>query len=189
MNLKNEDLLWRGSADSPVYASVGTLTAATGFLQAAYMASASTVNVTKSAFTLSNALVVLQTLVDSIIANAPVLVDGTNMFVSPEDFYKIVPAIVNEYKYNAALQSVDKIKSIQHPLYPWLNIVKVNGMRTIGSGTSLITPKDNIVAIISDESDMGFDIKYRWEDRKVWFSGRFRMGTGFVQPELVVKVA
>jgi hypothetical protein len=189
--LEVDKILWRGASAAVKYsATTGNLTLCDGFLQVAYANSATTINGARTAMTVANAYVVVDQIVASIAANAPVLLDtpDTNLYLSPADFQTYVTSlrVLNLFHYDASQQS-DGISEILHPGAINLKVVKVNGLNGASSGTALCTAKSNIWAVLSDESDLDF---------KLWFSNDFdalrlmaklRIGVGFYEPELVLR--
>jgi hypothetical protein len=181
--------IWRGAKTAPAYATVtGNLTSNDGFLQVAYANSASTINFAKSAITESNALNIINWIWSGAVNSASVLLNGSRAYVSPVDFQNIVTNISNEYKYNLNMMDIENLNEIKHPTKIGLTIVKVNDLDGVASGTMIITPKENIWAVISDESDLDYKIWYSPDFREYRFEGNVKIGTGFYQPELVVNV-
>jgi len=192
--LELDKVLWRGANDSNPYAAnlTGNLALCSGFLQVAYDNSASTINVAKTAITSSNAYQIVDALVSNVATNAPVLLDApdTCLFLSPADFQSYVQSLrsLNLFHYDGS-QVSNGISEILHPGAINLKVVKVNGMNGAASGTALITFKENINAVISAESDLNFDM---WFDKyldALALRAKIKMGVGFIQPELVIRIA
>jgi hypothetical protein len=176
-----DKIAWRGNKTS----GAGNLALCDGFLAVATAASASTVNVTKSALTVSNAYSV----VDAVLAVLPeVILDDTTLFMSPADFqiYLSSLRVLNLYNYNTDAKGID---SIQHPGSIGLMVKRANGLSGIASGTMLATNKDNIVLGVSDNSDLDFSTWYSQDNQELRLSAKIKIGTAFYFPELVVRVA
>jgi len=187
--LEIDRILWRGASTSPAYASVtGNLTLCDGFLQNAYANSANTVNVTKTAMTVSNAYQVVDTILGSISANAPVLLDDCTLFLSPADFQTYLTSLrtLNLFRYETGAEGIDRIL---HPGSIGLFVQKVNGLNGAASGTAIATKKDNIWAVISAEEDLNFKMWFSQDFDALRLQAKIKIGVGYYQPELVIKVA
>lgn len=189
--LEVDKILWRGASTSPAYAAVtGNLKLCDGFLQAAYAVSASTVNVAKTAITVSNAVVVLDTILASVATNAPAMLDDFNLYLSPADFQSYLSALraLNLFHYEGSQKS-EGVEVISHPGSIGMKVVKVNGLNGVASGTAIATKKENIWAVISDENDLNFKMWFSADFDSLRIQAKLKIGTGFYQPELVIKIA
>lgn len=190
-SLEVDKILWRGAATSPAYASVtGNLTLCDGFLQVAYANSANTVNVAKTAMTVANSIVVVDSILASAAANAPVLLDDFNLYLSPADFQTYLSALrgLNLFHYDGS-QKDDGIVKIHHPGSIGLTVIKVNGMVGVASGTAIATKKENIWAVISSEEDLNFKMWFSQDFDSLRLQAKLKFGVGYYQPELVIKIA
>ena len=184
--LEVDKILWRGTGnDSNPYASVtGNLTLCSGFLQVAYDNSASTVNITKTAMTVSNAYSIIDAVVASVAANTPEILDNFNIYLSPADFQTYLSSLrtLNLYNYNTQAEATT---DLLHPGSIGAHVVRVNGLNGAASGTMIATAKENIWAVLSDESDLNFDM---WFDKyldAIALRAKLRIGCGIYQPELL----
>lgn len=183
-----DKMIWQADNSAVPYKTglTSNNTLCRGFIGTAYAYSATNAaNVTKTAMTIANAGVVIQ----SILASVPeVIADKAVAYLSPLDFQKVVAWAVNEYKYNASLIDINSITEFRFPTSLGLVIKKVNGMSGVDSGTMIVTTADNIVLGISDESDLGLFSWYEKKDRGLWVNLKVKIGTGYYFPELVVLV-
>jgi hypothetical protein len=182
-----DSIIWRGSNSSPSYAvTTGNLTLCDGLLQTAYEKSASTVNVTRTAITLSNAVEV----VDSILANAgtsaPQIIDNFSLYLSPADFQTYLAALRQGNLYNYDTQSEGRTE-INHPGSIGMKVVRTNGLRGAASGTFIATPKENAVAVVSSEEDLNFKMWFSNDAQALRMLAKLKIGAGFIFPELVVR--
>src|SRR3989304_2808445 len=193
--LEIDGILWKGASTSPNYSQLsatastitGNRTLCDGFLQVAYTNSASTVNVSKTAITVANAYVIVDDILASVSANAPEILDNFNLYLSPADFQSYLSSLrtLNLYNYNTQAEATT---DILHPGSIGMHIVKTNGMDGVASGTAIATKKENIVLVISDESDLNMDIWFEKNADAIHTRTKIRVGTGFVFPELVVVI-
>jgi hypothetical protein len=176
-----DKIAWRGNK----LAGTGNLAMCDGFLENARIVSASTVNVVKSALTVSNAYAV----VDAILAVVPeVILENCTLFMSPADFQIYLTSLrtLNLYNYITSSTGVDVIN---HPGSIGLMVKKTNGLSGVASGTMLATAKDNIVLGISDAADLDFKTWYSQDNQELRLNAKIKIGTAFYFPELVVRVA
>ena len=183
-----DKMIWQADNSAVPYKTglTGNLTLCRGFLGTAYAYSATTAaNLAKTAMTIVNAGVVIQ----SVLASVPeVIADKAVAYLSPLDFQKVVAWAVNEYKYNASLIDINAITEFRFPTSLGLVIKKVNGMSGVDSGTMIVTTTENIVLGISDESDLGLFSWYEKKDRGLWVNLKVKIGTGYYFPEITVLV-
>jgi hypothetical protein len=181
-----DKIAWRGAKSASAYVSglTGNLLLCDGFLQNAAELSASTVNVTKSALTVSNAYAV----VDAIMAVVPAeIIEDVTLFMSPADFQIYLTSLrgLNLFNYNTESKGVE---AINHPGSIGLTVKRTNGLAGVASGTFLATQKDNIVLGLSDAADLDFKTWYSQDNQELRLSAKIKMGTAFFFPELVVVV-
>ena len=189
--LEVDKILWRGASSAVKYsATTGNLTLCDGFLQVAYNNSATTINGTRTAMTVANAVVVMDQVAASIATNAPVLLDAPEViaYLSPSDFQTYLSALrgLNLFHYDGSQESVG-VSEIMHPGAINLKVVKVNGMNGASSGQFIVTAKENIWAVLSDESDLDFKMWYSNDWDALRMMAKLRIGVGFYQPELVLR--
>jgi len=176
-----DKIAWQGVLTT----GAGNLALATGFLEAARLLSASTVNVTKTGITASNGYAV----VDKILESVPALIlENANLYLSPADFQNYLMSLrsLNLFNYNTESKGVD---SINHPGSIGLTVKRTNGMVGVASGTGIVTTKENLVLGLSDSSDLSFKSWFSNDLQKQMLLAKLRMGTAFIYPELVVRVA
>lgn len=191
-----QKIRWQGSASSPSYmvqsGITGNLTLCDGLLQKAYELSASTVNVAKTALTVSNAIAIIDHISESI----PEAIEGKDdlrLFLSPSDFRTYMKAL-REAKYLQASVQFDAnskgIEEIMHPGELALLVTKINGLAGVASGTGIITTKENMVlgTLIAPES-LDASLWYSRDERQVKYAFESRMGVQFVFGEHVVRIA
>lgn len=186
-------IMWKGAKSTPKYTSTsGNLALCDGFLQYGYANSASTVNVTRSAMTVSNASVVVDSILNSVTSNATAIMDEFNLYLQPADFQNYLLALRNLNLFQYTTESRN-MKEIYHPGSIGMKVTKVNALGTAGdtaaaaSGTFLATKHENIWAVISSENDLSYDMFYDKLSDDLKSRMKFRMGVGFYQPELVVR--
>ena len=188
--LEVDKILWRGAQDSNPYAVVtGNLTLCSGFLQVAYDNSASTINVVKSAITKSNGYNIVDDLLTSVAANAPVLLENANLYLSPADFQAYAQSLRSLNLFHYDITTANQVSEILHPGSIGLKVIKTNGLAGATSGTGLITSKENIWAVLSDESDLSFKSWYSNDFDALRLMAKLKIGVGFYQPELVIRIA
>lgn len=187
-----EKQIWQGSESSPSYAAVtGNLTLVDGFLQKAYELSASTVNVSKTAITASNAIVVVDTIHNSLITNLPDIVDAQDLrlFLSPSDFSAYMQALRNADYRNFDTNS-EGVTEILHPGSIGLKVTKVNGLSGAASGTGILTYGANMVfGCKKDPSALASDLWFSKDERKLKYAFESKFGVQFVFAEQVIKIA
>lgn len=185
-----DQMVWRSASSSPAYVGslTGNLALCDGFLQKAYSLSASTVNVTKTAMTVANAAVVVDTILASVAANASVLLEDFNLYLSPADFQSYLASLRNLNLFNYGTQA-EAVNEIVHPGSIGMHVIKTNGLDGVASGTAIATKKENITLVISDESDLNMDMWFDKPTDELHTRTKIRIGTGFHFPELVVKIA
>lgn len=186
-----DQIIWRGTGnDSNPYASVtGNLTLCKGFNQVAYDLSASTAaNIAKTAITVSNAVTVLDAILDSVGTNSPEILEDFNVYLSPADFQKYLAALRGLNLFNYDTQSAG-ISEILHPGSIGMHVIKTNGLEGAASGTMIATPKDNAYVVISDMSDLEFKSWFSQDDQNFKMLLKVKFGVGFAFPELVTRVA
>jgi hypothetical protein len=174
-------IAWQGNKAT----GTGNLALCDGFLAVAAANSASTVNVTRSAFTITTAVAI----VDAILANIPAQIidaEDLELFLSPSDFQIYLTALrqANLFRYDTDSTGVSKIN---HPGSIALTVVKTNGLAGTPSGTFIATVKENIVLGISDESDLDFKTWYSMDNDEIRMKAKIKIGTAFYFPELVVR--
>lgn len=179
-------IAWRGAKSTSPYVTglTGNLLVCDGFLQNAAELSASTVNVTKSALTVSNAYAV----VDAILAVVPAqILEDVTLFMSPADFQIYLTSLrtLNLFNY---LTDAKGVSEINHPGSIGLTVKKTNGLAGVASGTMIATNKDNIVLGISDAQDLNFKTWYSLDNQEFRLDAKIKIGTGYYFPELVVVV-
>jgi len=194
--LEIDGILWRGASTSPNYTQLsatastitGNRTLCDGFLQVAYTNSASTVNVTKSAITVSNAYGIVDSILASVSTNAPEILDNFNLYLSPADFQSYLTSLrtLNLYNYNTQAEATT---DILHPGSIGMHVVRTNGLNGVASGTAIATTKENIWAVISAEEDLNFKMWFDLPADSLRLRAKIKIGTGYFQPELVVIVA
>ena len=147
--------------------------------------SASTVNVTKTAMTTSNAYSVVDAYAVSIPA-AIVDREDLTMYLSPADFAAYLMSLrsLNLFHYNTESKGISEI---HHPGSIALTVVKTNGMSGLASGTMLISVKENLVLGISAESDLEFKIWYSQDNQALRWNSKMKIGVAAYFPELVVR--
>lgn len=186
-----DQIIWRGTGnDSNPYASVtGNLTLCKGFNQVAYDLSASTAaNIAKTAITVSNAVTILDSILDSVGTNSPEILENFNVYLSPADFQKYLAALRGLNLFNYDTQSTG-ISEILHPGSLGMHVIKTNGLEGAASGTMIATPKDNAYVVISDMSDLEFKSWFSQDDQNFKMLLKVKFGVGFAFPELVTRVA
>ena len=186
-----DQIIWRGTGnDSNPYASVsGNLTLCKGFNQVAYDLSASTAaNVAKTALTVSNAVAILDSVLESVATNAPEILEDFNVYLSPADFQKYLANLrtLNLYNYNTQSEGVSEIL---HPGSIGMHVIKTNGMEGVASGTMIATTKENAYVVISAQEDLEFKSWFSQDDQNFKMLMKVKFGVGFAFPELVVRVA
>lgn len=184
--LEVDKILWRGANDSNPYASVtGNLTLCSGFLQVGYDLSASTINVAKTAITKSNGYVIVDDILTQVVASAPVLAEECNLYLSPADFQAYLQSLRSLNLYHYDITTAANVSEILHPGSIGLKVIKTNGLAGVTSGTAVATRKDNIWAVLSDESDLSFKSWYSQDFDALRMMAKLRIGVGYYQPELV----
>lgn len=186
-----DQIIWRGTGnDSNPYAAVtGNLTLCKGFNQVAYDLSASTAaNIAKTAITVSNAVTILDAILDSVGTNSPEILENFNVYLSPADFQKYLAALRGLNLFNYDTQSTG-ISEILHPGSLGMHVIKTNGLEGAASGTMIATPKDNAYVVISDVSDLEFKSWFSQDDQNFKMLLKVKFGVGFAFPELVTRVA
>lgn len=183
-----ESIRWRGVAtgEATPYASVtGNLTLGSGVLQAAHKLSATTVNVTRVAMTVSNAIATIDAYADAIPA-AIESKEDLRCFLSPSDFRIYMKALRNANYFQVDTNSKGVIE-IAHPGEIALMVTKVNGLVGAPSGTAIITHKANLVlgTLVSPEA-MDASLWFSRDERKVKFASEQAMGIQLVHAEEVV---
>jgi hypothetical protein len=186
-----DQIIWRGTGnDSNPYASVtGNLTLCKGFAQVAYDLSASTAaNVAKTALTVSNAVTVVDSILNSVATNAPEILESFRLYMSPADFQIYLAALrtLNLYNYNTASEGISEIL---HPGSIGMKVTKTNGLEGVASGTFIATPQDNTYVVFSDPKDLEFKSWFSQDDQNFKMLLKLKFGVGFAFPELVVRVA
>ena len=184
-----DKILWQGASTSPAYAAVtGNKTLCDGFLQNAYANSATTNNIAKTAITASNGYAIVDAILGSVAANTPEILDNFNLYLSPADFQSYLSSLrtLNLFNYNTA---AEQISDIVHPGSIGMHVVRVNGLNGVASGTAIATSKENIWAVLSDESDLSFDMWFSKENDAIEMRSKLKLGVGYYQPELVTKIA
>lgn len=189
--LEVDKIIWGGigSDSNPYAAKTGNYTLCTGILQHSYDLSGSVAaNVARTAITEANAIVVVKSIVASVAANMPEVLDDWNLYLSPADFAMYLGAVTDQYKYNALL--IDPASGIEYIKIPGTSggkVVKVNGMVGEASGTFIATPKTNIGVVLSAEEDLQI---------RSWFDPSFdnyfmklavKFGAGVKQAGIVVR--
>jgi hypothetical protein len=184
-----DSILWRGAATGPKYAATtGNLTLCDGFLQNAYANSAVTTNITRTAITASNAVQILDVILNSVATNTPEIVEDFNVYLSPGDFQAYLAGLRNLNLYNYNTQS-EGISQILHPGSIGMKVVKTNGLQGATSGTFIATHKANIVTIMSDAADLDFKVYYDNNADALRMYSKIKLGAGFIFPELVTRSA
>lgn len=183
--LEIEKIIWRGANDSNPYASVtGNLTLCSGFLQVGYDLSANTINIAKSAITKANGYVIVDDLLTQAVAGSAVLAEEANLYLSPADFQAYLQSLRSLNLYHFDITTAKDVKQILHPGSIGLNVVKANGLAGAASGTGILTRKDNIWVVLSDESDLQFTSWYSKDFDALRMQAKLRVGVGYYQPEL-----
>ena len=186
-------MIWQGSTSAGASTYQGTTvtgnkTLCNGFLQAAYLLSATTVNLTKSAFTASNVI----GLVDYIYSQAPAAIksiDNIRLFVSPADFDIYLTAVRNANWFHGPADFAG-LKEISHFGARNLKVTVANGLNGAASGTFILTYGENCVFGCLAESDfMKFDSIYNPFAKKLQINPAFNVGVQFVFGEHVVRSA
>lgn len=186
--LEVDKILWRGANDSNPYAVVtGNLTLCSGFLQVGYDLSANTINVAKTAITASNGYQIVDHILSQAISGNAVLAEEANLYLSPADFQNYLVSLrgLNLFNYNTMSEGVSEI---HHPGSIGLKVIKVNGLNGVTSGTGILTRKDNIWAVLSDESDLSFKMWYSNDFDALRLMAKLRIGVGYYQPELTTVI-
>ena len=175
-----DKIAWRAS----VTGGTGNLALADGFLEVAKKQAASTVNVAKTALTVSNAYAI----VDAVLAQVPeVIIEDVTLFMSPSDFQIYLTSLrsLNLFNYATDAKGVDMIN---HPGSIGMTIKRTNGLSGVASGTFIATAKDNIVLGISDAADLDFKTWYSQDNQELRLNAKIKIGAAFYFPELVVRV-
>ena len=183
--LEVDKILWRGANDSNPYAVVtGNLTLCSGFLQVGYDNSASTINIAKTAITKSNGYVIVDDIITQAVAGSAVLAEENNIFLSPADFQGYLQSLRSLNLFHYDITTAKDVTSILHPGSIGTTVVKANGLAGVASGTAIATRKDNIWAVLSDESDLDFSMCYSKDFDSLRMMAKLRIGVGYYQPEL-----
>ncbi len=161
-----------------------------GFLQTASDASASTVNMVLTAFTVTNAVNAVDTIAAKIATSIPQIVDndGLRLYISPADFQNYLTGLRVANLFNYVTQPSGGMTELVHPGTSKLKVTAVNGMSTADTGRFICTVKDNIWLLISDESDLSFKTWYSLDNDELRMSAKIKIGTGFRFPALVIRV-
>lgn len=182
--------IWQSAITTPKYATTtGNNTGMDGLLQVAYANSASTLNITRVAFTPTNGVSLVKAIATAITTNIPVLVDECEIYLSPADFSMYLSDVVENYKYNLELIKSNQVDRLLVPGSIGFTVVKCNDLSGVASGTFLATRKDNIWVVTPEAEDMEFKIFYSNDARKFRMESAVKLGVGFVQPELVARSA
>ncbi len=184
-----DQLIWQGANSSPKYATTtGNNTLLDGVLQKAYAASASTNNITATAITPTNAVIVVDAYLNSVATNTPEIINNCRLYLSPAEFQNYLLGITKTYNMNMNLIETDQVKSVLHPGSIGLRVHRTNGLHGVSAKT-IITSKENVWVAISDESDLEYKIFYSNYLRAYCFEFNCKLGVAFAQPELVNKIA
>ena len=176
-------IVWQGNAAT----GSGNLALCDGFF--AYFAKAansgSTVNVTRTAMTVSNSVAY----VDAISALIPAAIidnEGLSLYLSPADFATYLQAlrVLNLFHYNTESKGISEI---HHPGSIALKVVKTNGMSGMASGSFIASVKENLVLGISDETDLEFKIWYSQDNQALRWNSKMKIGVAAYFNELVVR--
>jgi hypothetical protein len=108
-----------------------------------------------------------------------------NIYVSPADFQAYLQSLRSLNLFHYDITTAKDVKSILHPGSIGTTVVKVNGLAGAASGTAIATRKDNIWAVLSDESDLSFKSWYSSDFDALRMMAKLRIGCGYYQPELV----
>lgn len=189
MQKEVDKIIWRGSSSSPTYGNVtgltltGNLLLCDGFFQNAYENSASTVNVLRTAMTISNAYGIVDTIVNTHLPEE--VLDNVNLYLSPRDFQTYLSSLrlLNLYNYNTQAEATTEIL---HPGSIGLHVVRTNGMDGMLSGSFIATPKENLVLGVSAKSDLEFKTWFSADNQAFRMNAKLKFGTAFHFPELVV---
>lgn len=179
-----ENLIWQGNT----VAGTGNNSLCRGLLY--YVdntVSASTVNVTNSAFTAANAISIIDTLVN----NIPAAVRGENdlaVLVSEPSFYLYLQNVREKNYFNPAYFSAPGGDqwTYQHPA----SNVKVIGVAGLNASANraILTPLSNIVFGTDMMSDFEqFKLWFSMDTQKVLFHARWKQGVALVYPEFAVR--
>lgn len=187
-----DSIFWKGASSSPAYASVsGNDALCDGLLQKAYANSASTVNIsgkTISAITSSNASYIVDAILSAVTTNIPQILDEFNLYLSPADFQNYLIALRNLNLFQYTTESKN-VKEIYHPGSIGMKIVKTNGLKGAPSCVTFATTHDNAQICISAEEDLTYDSWFDKPTDSLSFRLKTRIGCGFYQPELVLRIS
>jgi len=182
-----EKMIWQGatSGNNGEGAVTGNNTLANGILKAVFDASASTVNVTSTGWTSSNALQKVDTIEASIPAAAFGVLDYF-FYVSPAYYSLYVQALRTANLYNIPLD-YNSQDGVKHASAANITIVPVQGLA--GSSYGVLAPKGSIY--------VGTDLTSDFDEFKVWYSqdnnevrtrAAFRIGTAIAFADQIVRV-
>lgn len=173
---------WQGN----VTTGSGNLGLADGLLKVAQDLSATTVNVTKSAMTASNAI----TIVDAYAANVPAAIKAVEhrLFLSPADFDIYLVALRNANYFHFSPETT--LSEIKHVGSRNLIVTSVNGLNGVASGTGIITTKDNMnLGTLDDAEAMNANLWYSKDENQVKYRNAVTMGVMYTFAEHVVRIA
>ncbi len=179
-----EQIAWRGNYTT---GATGNLLLCDGFLQNALELSATTVNVTKTAMTTSNAIAI----VDAYYLAAPEAIkdaEDLRLFLSPADFRTYILAL-RDAKY---FQPTVDFKSTEEINHPGSNLIvtKANGMLNVGSGTAILSRGSNMVfGTLADSDNTSIEAGYNFHNRLYRFVASTKIGFQFIIAEQVVRAA
>lgn len=176
-----DKIVWQGNTTS----GSGNLSLVNGFLAYVDAAAitASTVNVTASAFTIANAI----TVVDTLVANIPtdvVGVEDLTLFVSHSEFQVYLTALRNANYFHFS-PDFDINSGIVHPASN-VKVRPIVGLQ--GSTRHILTPASNLYIgtdLLSDAEQ--FSIYYSKDNDEVRFIAKFKLGVAVLFPEYLVR--
>lgn len=180
-----EQILWAGNTNST--GATGNAALCNGYFQkldnTSY--SGSSVNVTKTAMTTSNAISIMDNFIIPQIPTDIIADDKLVLFCGFDTFTTLATAsrIANNYIYNPASNFNDRTF-----IMPYLNTnVMVVGLKYITGGKMLLTPSWNLVAgtDLKDDADM-FKLFYSERDDLIFFRSKFKVGAEIYFPQYVV---